>query len=81
MKKPVICTKGSCIADYLKDGYNALLVDNNKEDWLHAVERLYTDMELYHRLAENGYNDYMKKHRSERLAQNIAALIKDKTSL
>ena len=72
----IICTKGFCIVDYLKNGYNALLVENNKEDWLNAVERLYADKELYHRLAENGYNDYMKAHRAECTAQNIATLIK-----
>lgn len=77
MKKPIICTKGSCIADYLKDGHNALLVENNKEDWLNAVERLYTDKELYHRLVENGYKTYMKAHRTECTAQNIAMLIKN----
>lgn len=75
MKKPIICTKGSCIADYLKDGYNALLVDNNKKEWLHAIERLYTDTKLYKRLAENGYNDFMKKHKTECLVTNISTLI------
>jgi len=75
MKKPIICTKGSCIADYLEDGHNALLVENNEEDWRNAVERLYADKELYHRLAENGYKDYMKIHRTECTAQMIATLV------
>jgi len=81
MKKPIICTKGSCIADYLKNGHNALLVDNDRDEWLHAVERLYADKELYHRLAENGYNDYMKRHRIECLAQNITTLIESDNPL
>jgi len=81
MKKPIICTRGSCIADYLKDGYNALLVDNNKEDWLCAVEKLYKDKTLYQKLVENGYNDYMNKHRTECLTQHIATLIEGDNSL
>lgn len=75
MKKPIICTKGSCIADYLIDEYNAILVENNEEDWLNALERLYTDKELYHRLAENGYKTYMRAHRTECCARNITTLI------
>lgn len=75
MKKPIICTRGSCIADYLIDGYNAILVENNEEDWLNALERLYTDKELYHRLAENGYKTYMRAHRTECCARNITTLI------
>lgn len=76
LKRPIVCTKGSCVANYLKDGHNALLVNNKQEDWLTAIEKLYNDKELYNRLAENAYKDYMEKHRTEVLAKNIASLIK-----
>lgn len=75
MRKPIICTRGSGIADYLEDGRNALLVDNNKKAWLKAIERLYGDKELCLKLGENGYKDYMAKHRTELLARNIASLL------
>ena len=75
LKRPIVCTKGSCVADYLKDGHNALLVDNSPEAWLEAIERLYKDKDLYRKLAENGYKDYMSKHRTELLARNIASLV------
>lgn len=47
----------------------------NEADWLNALERLYTDKELYHRLAENGYKTYMRAHRTECCARNFTTLI------
>ena len=76
MGKPIVCTRCSAVSDYLTDGYNALLV-NTESEWEEAIERLYTDCELYDRISKNAYNDYLTKYSSDSMAKSIGLMIKE----
>lgn len=76
MGKPIVCTRCSAVSDYLTDGYNALLV-NTESEWKEAIERLFTDCELYDRISKNAYNDYLTKYSSNSMARSIGQMIKE----
>lgn len=76
MGKPIVCTRCSAISDYLRDGYNALLV-NTEEEWIQAIERLYADVDLYNTLSLNAYNEYLTNYSSDCMAKSIGKLIND----
>ena len=76
MGKPIVCTRCSAISDYLRDGYNALLV-NTEEEWIRAIERLYADVDLYNTLSLNAYNEYLTNYSSDCMAKSIGKLIND----
>ena len=74
MKKPVIMTESAGIYDYLKNGYNALVVSKEKKDILQAIDSLYNNEELYCRLVENGFKDYIEKYSLIHLGENVGKL-------
>lgn len=73
--KPVIATRcgGSC--DYIEDGKTGILINNNQEELLAALEKLYSDKEFYKNISDNALNYYLANHTEEKMAENIAKAI------
>jgi 2-deoxystreptamine N-acetyl-D-glucosaminyltransferase/2-deoxystreptamine glucosyltransferase len=51
---PVICTDSDGNRDFIEDGVNCLLVDDDPESVAAAIKRLFAEPELRARLAEGG---------------------------
>jgi glycosyltransferase involved in cell wall biosynthesis len=51
---PVICTDSDGNRDFIEDGVNCLLVEDNAESVAAAIKRLFADPDLRARLAEGG---------------------------
>ena len=51
---PVVCTDSDGNRDFIRDGENCLLVEDNAEAVAAAIERLFADPELRAKLRENG---------------------------
>lgn len=76
--KPLIVTNTPTIMDYLEHEVNALLVEPGNEASLRAaVDRLHADPDLARRLAENGFQTYLKRHSMGAFVGNIVAATRD----
>lgn len=51
--KPVVCTASDGVKDYVRNEETGLLVNNNKDEWHAAINRLYSEKEEYKRLSAN----------------------------
>ncbi|MCM1355896.1 MAG: glycosyltransferase family 4 protein [Staphylococcus sp.] len=72
--KPVIITRTDTITAYVRDGETAIMIDNDCDQLLDALNRLYTDAELYQRMSLNAANSVLKDFSERRLGYNIAAM-------
>lgn len=74
--KPLIITHPSCLAaDYVEDGITGLIVDKKKEELISAIEALYTNQELYDRLASQERLKYEEKHTIYKYGEYIGKII------
>jgi glycosyltransferase involved in cell wall biosynthesis len=55
MAKPVVASDLSGIRDALTNGFNGILVSDNPEQWVRAIEGIIGDREVYDRLAQNAF--------------------------
>jgi glycosyltransferase involved in cell wall biosynthesis len=69
--KPVIATKSLGVSEYIEDGVNGVLIENNKTELLNALSLLFKDQEFYNRLSINSKEKFDKNFSLECLAQNI----------
>lgn len=61
--KPIIITRPSCLADdYVKDGYNGIIIDKNLKDLENALKSIYGNKELYESLSKNARTNYIENH-------------------
>ncbi|OPJ62702.1 glycosyl transferases group 1 [Clostridium oryzae] len=75
--KPIIITRPSCLAnDYVIDEYNGLVVDKDPQTIIKAVERIYSDKELYEKLSQNARVLYEKKYTLYKYGINVGNTIK-----
>ena len=73
-KKPIIITNSKAVDSYVKDGYNALVIDKNDEAFVNATNVLLQDKDFYDQLVDNGYTEYKKKYSLSALGKNIGNL-------
>lgn len=78
LKKPIIVTKSNTITDYITNGYNGFIIQKEKEELLETIDKLYTDQELYHKIASNGYQEYLDKFSTRNLGMNVGRYIKER---
>lgn len=72
--KPVIVTKNDTICDYIKDGYNGLIIDKTPEALRKAVKKL-DDMEYYNRISANGRKSYEEYFSMYAMGKRIGELL------
>lgn len=71
---PIIITESNGIKDYVKNNYNGLLIKNNKDELIQAIEQLY-NKEFYEKIKDNAYKCYLTQYSSIKLGENIGNLI------
>lgn len=59
-RKPVISTKVGGIPEIIRNRYNGILIENNKESMSDAITELVTNKDLYKRIVENAHITYEK---------------------
>ena len=77
MGKPVVVTRSAGIEEYVEDGVNGILIDNNKEELLSALRKIYTDEFYYDQLSQNSRNMFKNKYTIECMANNISRIISE----
>lgn len=75
MGKPVVCTSSDGIKDYVQNGVTGLLVDNNKESWLAAIEKLYAPDGCYREMSKNAEMAYRNKFTEEAMYRRIGKVV------
>lgn len=75
MRIPIIVTETRGVRDYIKDGYNGLLIKNTKEELMGALNKL-KDPNLCFKLISNGYKEYNEKYSLSKLGENVGKIIK-----
>lgn len=74
--KPGIIVKPcSLTKNYLKEGYNGVSVERNKEALVSAIEKIYSDIGYYNYLSKNCRNDFIEKYTLKTHSKKIGALI------
>ncbi|MGE5627284.1 MAG: glycosyltransferase [Solirubrobacterales bacterium] len=75
-KKPMIITKSEGLTkDYIINGYNGLIIEKDKDELLKAIAMLRNCPELYKKITENAYNDYLEKYSIYQLGRNVGNAI------
>lgn len=76
MGVPVIVTKSHGITDdYVIDNYNGLVINKVKKDLLNALDKIYSDENLYHRLCENGKIEFENNYTYYAMGKNIGKIL------
>lgn len=76
--KPVILTQSDGLTnDYVENGENGLIVDKNKESLLAAIDRLYSDPDLYEKLSKNGRRLFEEKFSNFRMGKDIGSIVRE----
>lgn len=73
--KPIIATRANAVNDYITDGVSGLLIDNQTDQLLSALDSLYHDQQLYDQLSQNGKREYEQQYTAERQVENTANVI------
>ena len=76
--KPVVCTKSDGIKDYVEDGVTGFLIDNNKEQLMSALNKLYAQDCLYNKMAMNSLLSYKNKFTEDAMYRRISNAINEK---
>ena len=77
LKIPIIVTESLGIRDYIKDGYNGIIINKNKKDLLNAL-KLLEDKDFRQRIVDNAYRDYLEKYSLDSLGKKIGKIINRK---
>ncbi len=75
MGKPVICTSSDGIKDYVQNGVTGLLVDNDKDSWLAAIDQLYAPDGCYKEMSKNAKKVYLNNFTEEAMLQRIGRVV------
>lgn len=68
--KPLIVTKSNGVTDYVQDGENGLLIENNRHELLDCLNAL-KDEKKYLRLSNNAKASFRERHSLTAMARNI----------
>lgn len=72
--KPVVCTDSDGIRDYVFDGKTGFVVDNTREAWLSAIDRL-QDEKLYSTIGETARNLFYEQFTDDVMYRRISEII------
>ena len=76
MGVPVIVTKSHGITDdYVINNYNGLVINKVKKDLLNALDKIYSDENLYHKLCENGKIEFENNYTYYAMGKNIGKIL------
>ena len=75
--KPVIATAGSALGDYIENGVSGLLVDNIRQEWLNALDALYSDPDLHRRMSDKAKSFYNSHLRLSSFGHRVGILLKE----
>ena len=77
LKVPIIATEAFGVKDYIKDGYNGLIIHKDKNELLKAIEKL-QDKQFRQKIVDNAYKDYLEKYTLDVLGKNIGKIVNRK---
>ena len=75
---PVVATDSDGIRDFIQDGINGYLEENDVEEWRNKIKVLLSDRDVWKRMSDNTVRIYKKEHTVKSMALNIASIIQDK---
>lgn len=75
--KPVICTRGEGLSDYVADGVDCLAVGRNPAEIYAALGQLRDEHGLYERLVKNGRKKYEENYGLKALGERIGRTFLD----
>lgn len=73
--KPVLVTRSNGVVDYVHNGQNGFLIENDSEALLDCLQKLITDRALYNRMSSVAQQSFFEKHRLECMAQAVLDLL------
>lgn len=73
--KPVIATRTDTTQEYIRDGETGFLVETPQQ-LQGCLRRLYTQPQLYERIAQNGRRAFLQQHSVERMARAIGEILR-----
>ena len=76
--KPVVSTKSDGIKDYVMDGITGFLIENQQEQLLSALDKLYAQDNTYKNMSENSLASYKNKFTEGAMYRRIANLVNGK---
>lgn len=71
MGKPIIVSNNKGIYDYITDGKDGFILENDKRKWLAKVEKLFDNPELYSTISNYQMNSFDTKFTDYSLGKNI----------
>lgn len=74
---PVVATDSDGIRDFIEDGKNGYLVENDVTLWKNTIQRLLSDKETWNKMSQNTKEMYIKDHTVTSMAKNIAKIVID----
>lgn len=74
--KPVICTNSDGLKDYIINNVTGILVKNTKEEWIKAINKLYTDSDFYNKISKYSLDIFNKRYTKKAMYTRIAQLYK-----
>lgn len=72
--KPVIVTSNMTVKDYIKSGYNGVIIENTSEELEGAINQLENPI-LYQKIASNARKEYEEKYSELILGKDIGSMI------
>lgn len=73
--KPVIVTKPSSLSFYIKDNYDGLVINKDKESLLNSLDYLYNDDLKYQELSNNSRKEYESEYSLVKYGEVIGKII------
>jgi len=74
--KPCIVTESKGISDYITNDYNGIIIKKEKEALIKALQKLFSNDNLYIIMSQNAILEYEKKYSLKILGNNIGNIIK-----
>lgn len=75
MGKPVVCTSSDGIKDYVENGVTGLLVNNDKESWMAALQQLYAPDGCHAEMSKNAGDIYRRTFTEEAMYRRISNVV------
>ena len=72
--KPVIVTNNMTVRDYIKSGYNGVIIENTSEELEGAIKQLENPI-IYQKIASNARKEYEEKYSELILGKDIGSMI------
>jgi glycosyltransferase involved in cell wall biosynthesis len=74
--KPVIVTTNNTITEYLKNGYNCIVIEKTFEALSEAINRIKDDKEFYSLLVNNGKKTFNERFTIDKFSESLSQIIK-----